>query len=149
MRRFRFGLLVGFALGYWFGTKAGRERHRQLENLLHRAKESEAVAAAADRAKDLVETGVGKGKDLVETGVEKGKGLVDHVRSDDSDDSSDSDAERDTTDATGTVVVDTGAVNGSGDADGSTPSGRGKPAIGTPTGRNDAVNPGLPTPEIS
>jgi hypothetical protein len=129
MRRFRFGLLVGFALGYWFGTKAGRERHRQLEELLKRARESETVSAAADRAKDLIETGVDKGRDLVETGVEKGKGLVDHVRSDGDDADADPDAD------VGEPGVDRTVVT--------------EPAIGEPISHADTVNPGTPIPEIS
>jgi len=146
MRRFRFGLLVGFALGYWFGTKAGRERHRQLSDLLQKARESEAVAAAADRAKDLVETGVGKGKDLVESGVEKGKGFVDHVRSDDDDGASlpsDDDLvdQDDEVAAPDDEVADDGGRNGDSD--------QGTPAIGRPIGRTGSVNPGLPTPEIN
>ena len=127
MKRFRFGLLIGFALGYWFGTKAGRERHRQLSDLLHRAKESEKVAAAADKAKDLVETG-----------VEKGKGLVDHVRSDD--------ADNDTAD----LRDDPGPEPASSDSgrNGSTTS-RNERVVGQPIGQDQSVNPGLPTPEIN
>ena len=141
MRRFRIGLLVGFALGYWFGTKAGRERHRQLSDLLHRAKESEKVAAAADKAKDLVETG-----------VEKGKGLVEQVRSDDGEDApapSGGTAGTGSADptGTGTLVTDTGPAPRNGASGNESSVSRGKPAVGMPISGTEAVNPGLPTEE--
>lgn len=35
--KLRTGLVVGFAFGYYFGAKAGRERYEQLRRLLDRA----------------------------------------------------------------------------------------------------------------
>ena len=32
----RFGILVGFGLGYYFGAKAGRERYEQLRKIVEK-----------------------------------------------------------------------------------------------------------------
>jgi hypothetical protein len=41
MRLFRTGLLLGLAIGYVLGTKAGRERYEQISRVAKRAWESE------------------------------------------------------------------------------------------------------------
>lgn len=45
--RFRFGLVVGFGLGYYLGAKAGRVRYEQIRRALERAQPlGKAVALA-------------------------------------------------------------------------------------------------------
>ena len=58
MNKFRFGALVGLAVGYYFGTKAGRERYHQLNAWMRRARTSGAFDQAA--------TVVGKAKAVVD-----------------------------------------------------------------------------------
>ncbi len=52
--RFRLGLITGFAGGYYLGTKAGRERHEQINKVLRRAQRSDAFEAAADTTRNAV-----------------------------------------------------------------------------------------------
>lgn len=40
--RFRTGVIVGLALGYYYGTKAGHERHEQIEKALEGFRHSRA-----------------------------------------------------------------------------------------------------------
>jgi hypothetical protein len=58
MNKFRFGALVGLAVGYYLGAKAGRERYEQLNRLLQQARSSPAYEQAA--------TVVGKAKAVVD-----------------------------------------------------------------------------------
>ena len=58
--KFRTGAVIGFAAGYYFGAKAGRERYEQLRKLLNRAgpqvtKVRAAVELGVERLKDLAE----------------------------------------------------------------------------------------------
>jgi hypothetical protein len=62
----RFGLVVGFGVGYYLGAKAGRERYIQINSLLRKARRSEAYQHAIDKAEAVV--------DLAE---ERAKGFVD------------------------------------------------------------------------
>ena len=57
---FKLGLATGFGAGYYLGSKAGRERYRQLQDLLRKAKESEAVGTAAEKARAAVDMAKGK-----------------------------------------------------------------------------------------
>ena len=41
MRLFRMGLIIGVAIGYVLGTRAGRERYEQISRMAKRAWESE------------------------------------------------------------------------------------------------------------
>lgn len=55
--KFRSGLIVGFALGYYLGAKAGRERYRQLNALLEKVRTEPRVAEVTTKAKDLIDQG--------------------------------------------------------------------------------------------
>jgi hypothetical protein len=44
----RTGLVVGFAVGYYLGAKAGRERYEQLRDVLDRLAPVEKVRAAVE-----------------------------------------------------------------------------------------------------
>lgn len=45
MPRFRLGLVIGFGVGYYLGTKAGQERYEQLRALVARTPLSKVQAA--------------------------------------------------------------------------------------------------------
>ena len=60
--KFRTGLIIGGAVGYYFGAKAGRERYAQLNGFLHKVTESPTVQSATTKVKSSVgrsENGVG------------------------------------------------------------------------------------------
>jgi hypothetical protein len=49
--RFRLGLIVGFAAGYYLGAKAGRQRYEQINTAITKARENhllQKVIAAVD-----------------------------------------------------------------------------------------------------
>lgn len=66
--KFRTGLLIGAAFGYYYGTKAGPERHAQLERILDRVRATGTYRAISDRMYEL--------QDL---GRERVMGLVDSI----------------------------------------------------------------------
>jgi hypothetical protein len=69
MTKFRAGLVLGLATGYWFGTKAGRERHEQLQRLgglLRRNPAVDQAATAVGRAKAVVDLSRFRVHDAVE-----------------------------------------------------------------------------------
>jgi hypothetical protein len=55
--RFRAGLLVGFAAGYYLGTKAGRERYDQIEQWLDKVRGTDTYRDLSDRIEQLYEDG--------------------------------------------------------------------------------------------
>jgi len=52
--RFRVGLLAGFAVGYYLGSKAGRERYEQIRRWIEDARQSRPV----EKAQAAVELGL-------------------------------------------------------------------------------------------
>ena len=52
--RFRVGLLAGFAVGYYLGSKAGRERYEQIRRWIDDARQSR----PAEKAQAAVELGL-------------------------------------------------------------------------------------------
>jgi hypothetical protein len=57
--KFKTGFVVGAAVGYYFGTRAGRERYHQIERALDRAR----ATAAYQRAAGQVEARIGDVRD--------------------------------------------------------------------------------------
>jgi hypothetical protein len=58
MRKLRAGIVVGFAVGYYLGAKAGRERYEQLRRVLDRAGPVAKVRAAVELGRERMrETG--------------------------------------------------------------------------------------------
>ena len=64
--RFRTGVVVGFAAGFYVGSWAGRERHEQINKALSRVKRSDAFDAATGKAKAVVDLGKERAKDIVD-----------------------------------------------------------------------------------
>src|SRR3954465_14954210 len=64
--KFRLGLVMGFAGGYYLGTMAGKERHEQINELLRKARGSDTFETASEKAKAVVDLGVERAKDVVE-----------------------------------------------------------------------------------
>lgn len=65
--RFRAGLILGFAGGYYLGTAAGRERHEQIKATIRKVKRSDAYDTVTDKAHAVVDLGVERAKDLVDS----------------------------------------------------------------------------------
>jgi hypothetical protein len=65
--RFRLGLVIGFASGYYLGSMAGRERYEQINRLARKAKRSDAFDTVTDKAQAVVDLGVERAKDLVDS----------------------------------------------------------------------------------
>jgi hypothetical protein len=72
--RLRIGLLIGFALGYYLGSMAGRERYEQINRVIRKVKRSDAYEVATDKAKAVVDLGVERAKDVVEDKFGGGNG---------------------------------------------------------------------------
>ena len=63
--RLRLGFITGFALGYYLGAMAGRERYEQINKLLRQAQGSDALEGAAGKARAVVDLGRERARDLV------------------------------------------------------------------------------------
>lgn len=50
--RFKAGAIVGFAVGYYLGAKAGRERYEQLRSLVERVGPVRKVQAAVELGRE-------------------------------------------------------------------------------------------------
>ena len=64
--RFRLGMAVGFAAGYYLGTQAGRERYEEINRMARKIKRSEAFDTATEKAKAAVDLGVERAKDAID-----------------------------------------------------------------------------------
>jgi hypothetical protein len=64
--RFRTGLLLGLAVGYYYGAKAGHERYQQIDRYLAQVRETDAYRDLRDRVGDLMDDGITRSRGLVE-----------------------------------------------------------------------------------
>jgi hypothetical protein len=65
--RLRVGFVAGFALGYYLGAMAGRERYEQINRLLRQAQGSNAFEGATGKARAVVDLGRERARDVVGT----------------------------------------------------------------------------------
>lgn len=64
--RFRLGFLIGLGIGYYYGAKAGNERYEQLNEMLEKARRTDAYETATDKAKAVVDLSVERARDFVD-----------------------------------------------------------------------------------
>jgi hypothetical protein len=64
--RLKLGLIVGFALGYYLGAMAGRERYEQLNRWIRKVQRSDAFETAVDKTRAVVDLGVERARDVVD-----------------------------------------------------------------------------------
>lgn len=67
--RFRLGMAVGFASGYYLGARAGRERYEQINKSINRLKGTETFDTVSDKARAVVDLGVERARDAVESTI--------------------------------------------------------------------------------
>jgi len=70
--RFRTGVLVGLAIGYYYGAKAGRERYEQIDRYLAQVRETDAYRDLRVRVGDLMDDGIARSRGLVDDAVFRG-----------------------------------------------------------------------------
>ena len=56
---------AGVVTGYYFGARAGRQRYDEINRQLRKLRRSPKVEAVADKAKAVIDEGVGKAKSVV------------------------------------------------------------------------------------
>ena len=64
--RFRSGVIVGMAVGYYLGAKAGRERYVQLERYAARIRASNSYQQLVAGAGELTDLVIQRGREIVE-----------------------------------------------------------------------------------
>lgn len=64
--RFRAGLIVGFAAGYYLGAKAGRERYREIEQWLDKLRSTTPYLEVRSKLDELYEQGRQRARELTE-----------------------------------------------------------------------------------
>ena len=80
--RYKLAFGAGFATGYYFGTKAGRERFEQINRRLESLRHRPSVVAVADRIGAAVDAQVDRAKGAVAETVRSGvRNTMDSARS--------------------------------------------------------------------
>ena len=81
MTKFRIGLALGFAAGYYLGAQAGRERYLQLNRWLRQAQGSDAFSTAMGKARAVVDLGRERARAHDEQFVDVSNGAGDYSSS--------------------------------------------------------------------
>lgn len=72
----RTSLLIGLAIGYVLGAKAGRERYEQIRKIAHGIAENPPVRQLLDEVKDLSEAGSAKTREKLGNQLRDASGLI-------------------------------------------------------------------------
>lgn len=68
--RFRLGLLIGLAIGYVLGAKAGKQRYDQIVTTFKRFTDIDSVQKATDKMKQTVGEGMSTASEAIRNTVE-------------------------------------------------------------------------------
>jgi hypothetical protein len=68
--KFRTGLIVGLAVGYYFGAKAGRDRFEQIDDAIERLRHTAPYRKLRATADELMDEGRDRALDLIDGIVE-------------------------------------------------------------------------------
>jgi hypothetical protein len=68
--RFRFGIILGFSLGYVLGTRAFRERYEQIVRAFKKLRGTEPVKRAAELSKEFLGNGMTTASKRIRSAVE-------------------------------------------------------------------------------
>ena len=74
--KFRTGLIIGLAVGYYYGTRAGRERFEQIDDALERVRRSAPYRRLRSSADDLVDGGRDRALGFIDGIVERPEGTA-------------------------------------------------------------------------
>ncbi len=68
--RFRFGMILGFSVGYILGTRAGRERYEQIVRAFKKLRRTEPVQRAAEISKEFLGNGMTTASERIRSAVQ-------------------------------------------------------------------------------
>lgn len=71
MRRFGWGLAIGFGAGYVVGAKAGRERYEQIRSTWNQVKQNPTVQRAVEKGTTLAKEGAERGAHLASSATHR------------------------------------------------------------------------------
>lgn len=63
--KMRTGLVAGAAIGYYLGSKAGRQRYDQLSKIVKQARRAGSVTTSIGKAKAIAELSVERARDMI------------------------------------------------------------------------------------
>ncbi|MGH2705730.1 MAG: YtxH domain-containing protein [Actinomycetota bacterium] len=76
MGAFKRGAFIGFAAGYVFGARAGRERYEQIRHVWARFKRSPAMMRASGKAGAAIGLGIERSRLVALGGIDRIRGRV-------------------------------------------------------------------------
>ena len=74
--KMRTGLIVGFATGYVLGTKAGRERYRQMYSALRTVTENPPIRRVLDESKVLADSSTVKVRGILAEQLQQASEII-------------------------------------------------------------------------
>lgn len=82
--RFSTGLLIGFGAGYYLGSKAGRERYHQIEDVLESVRSTDGYRQLRAKVSDVVDVGSEKLGGVIDELADKTEARLDAMDAADS-----------------------------------------------------------------
>jgi hypothetical protein len=74
--KMRTGLIIGFGVGYVLGTKAGRERYRQMYRAFRTVTENPPIRRVIDDTKELTDSSTVKARAILAEQLEQASDII-------------------------------------------------------------------------